>query len=333
MTMHILKAQYDHRGPVPQDVIAAVEFEKPALHAGQALIEVLATPINPSDILQLTGMYGVLPPLPAVGGSEGVGRVVELGPDTREPIVGQMVLLPAEGGTWATHVVAHAGKLIPLPSGADPKQLSMLTINPPTASLLLSEFVDLHPGDWVIQNAANSGVGGYLIQLAKRRGLKTVNVVRRESAVDNVRKMGGDIVLVDGEKLYKDVREATGGASIRLAIDAIGGMATERLAGCLAEAGTVVNYGGMSGEVTMLSPRSLIFRGISLKGFWLVHWFRTTPKEQQVALYSELTQLLAQGVLSVPIQATFSISEIKEAIRTAHASGRDGKIVLCRKEG
>jgi NADPH:quinone reductase-like Zn-dependent oxidoreductase len=330
--MRILKAQYDRRGPVPQDVIAAVPCEKPSLHTGQVLIEVLATPINPSDILQLTGMYGILPPLPAVGGNEGVGRVVELGPDTAGPAVGQTVLLPPDGGAWATHVVADAAKLIPLPGGADPRQLCMLTINPPTASILLSDYVKLSPGDWVIQNASNSGVGSYLIQLAKQRGLKTINVVRRESAVDGVRKMGGDVVLVDNDKLHKDVREQSGGAEIRLAIDAVGGVATEHLASCLAAGSTVVNYGAMGGESCMLSPRSLIFKGITLKGFWLMRWFQTTTREKQIALYSELTQLLAQGAIQAPIHAMYPLTEIKDAIRAAHAGERAGKILLVSEE-
>ena len=163
------RAQYSQRGPIPQDVIDAVEFTLPPLGEGQALIEVLAAPINPSDVLTLTGQYGMLPPLPAVGGNEGVGRVVELGPNTAGPKPGQTVLLPVGCGTWSSHVVADAARLLPLPNGADAKQLSMMTVNPPTALLMLREFVDLQPGEWVIQNLANSGVGAYLIQLAKLR--------------------------------------------------------------------------------------------------------------------------------------------------------------------
>ena len=171
----MLKAQYQHRGPVPQDVIEAIEFQLPAPAAGQALIKVLASPINPSDVLTLTGEYGILPPLPAIGGNEGVGRIEALGEGVSHLQVGQTVLLPVGSGTWTSHMLAEAAKLIALPA-ANPQQLSMLTINPPTAYLMLKEFVDLQPGDWVIQNAANSGVGSYLIQLAKIRGLKTVNV-------------------------------------------------------------------------------------------------------------------------------------------------------------
>src|SRR5450631_4199703 len=222
----MLRAQYDRRGPVPQEVIDAVEFDAPPLQAGQALLEAVAAPINPSDLLTLTGEYGDLPPLPAIGGREGVGRIAELGSDAGELAVGQLVLLPRGSGTWSTHVVAVAAQLQPLRNEADPLQLSMMTINPPTAALLLSEFVSLQPGEWVIQNAANSAVGLYLVQLARYRGYRTVNVVRREDAAALVRETGGDVVLVDGEDLAERVVEATGAAAVRLGIDAVSGAAT-----------------------------------------------------------------------------------------------------------
>jgi mitochondrial enoyl-[acyl-carrier protein] reductase / trans-2-enoyl-CoA reductase len=165
------------------------------------------------------------------GPREGVGRVAELGAGTCDVAVGQLVLLPVGCGSWSTHVVTEAAQLTPLPSEADPLQLSMMTINPPTAALLLREFVTLGQGDWVIQNAANSAVGLYLVQLARHCGHRTVNVVRREGAATAVRQAGGDAVLVDGEDLAQRVTEVTGGAQIRLGIDAVAGTATGRLAG------------------------------------------------------------------------------------------------------
>jgi trans-2-enoyl-CoA reductase len=322
------RAQYTERGPDPQASIQAVEFDLPAPTAGQALIEVLAAPINPSDVLTLTGLYGMLPPLPAVGGNEGVGKVVALGPDTKGPAVGQTVLLPVGCGTWATHVLADARSLMPLPNDADPLQLAMMTVNPPTASLMLSEFVDLQPGEWVIQNAANSGVGAYLIQLAKVRGLKTVNIVRRESAVAGVLETGGDVVLVDGPGLAKRVSESTGGAKIRLGIDAVGGVSTDHLANCLTEGGTLVNYGMMSGEPCQVSPASFVFRDVTLRGFWLAQWFRKAAPEQRIAVFGEIAQLIASGKLKSRIQATYGIDRIKEAVGTAAAGERDGKILM-----
>lgn len=323
----MLKAEYKTRGPVPQDVIEAVEFELPAVAAGQAQVKVLAAPINPSDVLTLTGEYGMLPPLPAIGGNEGVGQVLEVAADVTGLAPGQTVLLPVGCGTWRTHLIAEARQLIPLP-GADPQQLAMLTVNPPTAYLMLRDFVDLQPGDWVIQNAANSGVGGYLIQLAKIRGLKTINVVRRDSAVATVQAEGGDVVLVDGPDLARRVREATGGAPVKLGIDAVGGASTDHLAASLAEGGVLVNYGRMSGEPCQVSPGSFVFRDVTLKGFWLARWFRQATPQQQMQLFGELIQLIANGKLKARIAATYDISRIKEAVAAAAGGERDGKIVL-----
>ncbi len=328
-----LHARYTRRGPVPQDVIDAVEFTLTPLQAGQALVEVLAAPINPSDVLTLTGDYGSLPPLPAVGGNEGVGRVTEVAPDVFGLKVGQTVLLPVGSGTWSTHLVADAKALMPLPGDADPQQLAMLTVNPPTARLLLSEFIELQPGDWVIQNAANSAVGGYLVQLAKARGIRTVNVVRRASAQAAVQALGGDVVLVDSDDLPAHVREATGAAKIALGIDAVGGPATERLAQSLSPGGTLVTYGAMSGEPCTLSPASLIFRGITLRGFWLARWFKAATPQVRAALFGELVALVVSGKLHAQVQATYGIDAIKAAVAAAAASERAGKILLLPNAG
>ncbi|MFY8205897.1 MAG: zinc-dependent alcohol dehydrogenase family protein [Arenimonas sp.] len=225
-------------------------------------------------------------------------------------------------------MLTDAKLLMPLPNDADPLQLSMMTVNPPTALLMLREFVDLQPSEWVIQNAANSGVGAYLIQLAKARGLKTVNIVRRESAIAGVTETGGDVVLVDGAGLAKRVSEATGGAKIRLGIDAVGGGSTEHLAMSLAEGGVLVNYGAMSGEPCQISPASFVFRDITLRGFWLSKWFIGATPEQRMAVFGEVATLIASGTLKSRIQATYSIDQIKEAVAAASAGEREGKILL-----
>jgi mitochondrial enoyl-[acyl-carrier protein] reductase / trans-2-enoyl-CoA reductase len=324
----MIRARYERRGPVPQDVIFAVESDTPQPSAGQALLEVVAAPINPSDLLTLTGEYGDLPPLPATGGREGVGRVAALGPNTRGPEIGRLVLLPRGCGTWASHVVAEAAQLAELPNEADPQQLAMMTINPPTGALLLSEFVTLDPGEWVLQNAANSAVGLYLAQLARHRGLRTVNVVRREDAVAVVQAAGGDVVLTDDDDLVGRVAEATDGAEIRLGIDAVGGTATGHLADCLGPDATLVNYGRMSGEPCTVQPDALVFRNLTIRGFWLARWFRSTPESERAALLGEIAGLIATGKLHAPIHATYDIGEINEAVAVAASGGRSGKVLI-----
>lgn len=324
----MIKAQYTQRGPVPQDVIEAVEFELAHPGAGEVMVEVLAAPINPSDVLTLTGEYGMLPPLPAVGGLEGVGKVVELGQGVEKLAINQRVLLSGTSGTWTTHLLANADLLMPLPDNVDVLQQAMMTVNPPTAVLLLSEFVALGRGDWLIQNAANSAVGGYLVQIARQRGIKTINVVRRESAIQPLLDAGADVVLLDGKDLHKRVKEATSGGVVRMAIDAVGGAATERLARAVENRGMVINYGLLSGEPCQLSGASLVFRDLTLRGFWLANWYREASAEQRGAVFAELGRMLAEGSLSARIQASYPIDQIKTAVATAASGGREGKILI-----
>lgn len=331
--MKCIQAQYSERGPDPVALIEAVELALDPPRPGEVMVEVLASPINPSDLLTLSGVYGVLPDLPAVAGNEGVGRVSALGPAVEGLEPGQLVLLPLGCGTWTSHIVARATDLVPLPAGADPQQLAMLAINPPTAALLLSEILELKAGDWIIQNAANSAVGTYLIKLAAERGIHVINVVRRQGAVEIVQAAGAEHVLIDGDDLARRARKLSGGAAIRLAIDAVGGSATERLAASLANGGTVVNYGVMSGQPCQVSPTHLIFRGISLTGFWLATWYQQASTEQRVQLYADLTRRIATGELKAPVAETFDIRDVKQAVAAAARGERQGKVLITPRHG
>ncbi|QSQ20433.1 zinc-dependent alcohol dehydrogenase family protein [Pyxidicoccus parkwayensis] len=311
----------------PLKVVEVVEEPDAALKPGEARLEVLATPINPSDLLTLTGQYGQLPKLPATPGNEGVGRVVEV-KDSTAVRVGDVVFLPLGAGTWRTQLVAPADTLVPLPPGTDVKQASMMFINPPTADIMLRQFVTLQPGEWVLQNAANSAVGRYVISLAKLAGYKTLNVVRREELAPELKGLGADVVLVDGEDLPERVREATGGAKVRLALDAVGGDSTMRLGDSLATGGVVVNYGVMSGKGPKLSAAASIFKDITLRGFWLVLWMKRTPREEQRALFARLAGLVANGTLQTPVEGTFTLDDIKDALARGMEGGRAGKVLL-----
>jgi NADPH:quinone reductase-like Zn-dependent oxidoreductase len=242
--------------------------------------------------------------------------------------VGDVVFLPLGAGTWRTHVTATASELLPVPQGANPLQASMLLINPPTADILLRDIVPLQGGEWVLQNAANSAVGRYLITLAKLSGIKTVNVVRRQELAAELTALGADVVLVEGEDLPRQVREATGGAKVRLAIDAVGGASTQWLGDSLSTGGVVVNYGAMSGKGPRLSAAASIFKDITLRGFWLVRWFKKAPRAEQQALYARLAGLVAQGKLQAPVDATFPLERIREALARAMEGGRQGKVIL-----
>lgn len=313
----------------PESVIEAVEQVDPGEPApDEVVVEAEFVPINPADILNMEGKYGAAPPaLPMTPGAEGVGRIAKAGANVHHVKPGDRVLLPGPG-CWRERIKAPGKAVFALPGGADPKQLAMLRVNPPTAYLMLHQVVPPKPGQWVIQNAANSGVGHCLIRLARLAGVKTVNVVRREELVASLRALGGDVVLTDGPDLDARVRAAIGEGSLPLAIDAVGGTGTQRLARCLSDGGTVVNYGLLSGEPCMVDGRETVFRDVKLQGFWLRKWYVDTPPAQVAALYRELTAKVADGTLAVEVEAVYPIRKIKDAVAHAARGGRSGKILM-----
>lgn len=301
----------------PAEVLKLVDIpDVGAPSEGEVVIALEASPINMSDLLMISGRYGYRPKLPSVMGTEGVGRVIAVGGGVKHLKQGDRTLVPYPTPAWAERVKTNAGQLRPLPGG-DVHQLAMLGINPPTAYLMLTDFVSLPSGSWVIQNSANSGVGRALIPIAKSLGLKTVNVVRRDDVVAEVKAIGGDVVLVDGPDLAKRVASETSKAPIALAVDGVGDTSTTNLLGCLAEKAVHVFYSTISGKPSIVPATHFIFRDISMRGFWLANWFKDAKPHQITEMYDRLTPLVASGAISAPIAGTYSFAEIAEAVAVA----------------
>jgi NADPH:quinone reductase-like Zn-dependent oxidoreductase len=228
---------------------------------------------------------------------------------------------------WTQRRRIPAEDAIPIPPGLDVAQAAMLRINPATALCLLEDHVALKAGDWVIQDVANSAVGRHLIVLAKVRGVRTVNVVRRDNVVAELRDLGANVVLRDGPDLAAQAREAVGGAPIRLGIDAVSGEACRRIAECVADGGVVVSYGSMSGQDPAVS-RSALTRGVTLTGFGLSYGLDKRTKAQVRELYADLAAKIRDGMLKAPIDAFYPIEEIKPALARAQQGGRNGKVLV-----
>ena len=313
---------------VPHEVAACIEVpEVGPPGPDEVVIEVEAFPINPADLLTITGAYAVRPPLPSTLGAECAGRIVAVGSSVRDLTVGDRVINLGRDN-WCQRRKVPATQALKVPADADVLQLAMLKVNPATALMMLRHYVPLRPGDWVIQDAANSAVGTNLIRLAKGDGIRTLNVVRREVLIEPLTAIGADAVMVDGDDLAERTRQATGGAPIRLAIDAIGGAMVLRLADCLAEGGTVVNYGLLSGQPCQLGAHHTVFKGITLTGFWLQRALTSMQRQDLEALYAELSRRVASGALRVEVEATYPIEEIKAALAHARREGRYGKILV-----
>jgi trans-2-enoyl-CoA reductase len=293
---------------------------------GEVLVSVDYAPINPADINVLEGKYGSLPALPAVPGVEGVGTVVE----SRAVgfSAGQRVLLPGTFGTWREHGVVEASLLIPVPDAIPAQQAAMARINPATAYCMLREFESLEPGDWVVQNAANSGVGRSVLQIAKIRGLRTINVVRRGGLESELMREGADVVLEDGAHLAERIREAAGSGNLRLGLNAVGGESALELAKALSDSGTLVTYGAMARQPLRIPNGLLIFKNLRFCGFWVSRWYREAPRDAVSALFSDLFTWIGEGKVRTPVEAVYPLERIREALEHACRQFRGGKILL-----
>ena len=320
-------AQFREFGP-PHGVISCVEVDDPSEPVNdEVLIEIEAFPINPADLLTLSGNYAVRPSLPATLGAEAVGRVVKIGQKVEELSVGDRVI-PLGRENWVQWKLERESSVIKLPD-LDIYQAAMLKVNPATAWFMLHNYRTLKEGDALIQNAANSGVGRTLIKLAESKGIKTINIVRRPELASLLQdQYGAFSVLVSDDNIEDEVRTLTKDKSLLLAIDAIGDAATRLLANCLQPGGIVINYGLLSGHPCQIDSYDLIFREITLTGFWLAKVLPQTPLDQLTSMYTELAQMMVEGNLYVPVEQTYPIDDIKGAVAHAERYGRGGKILV-----
>jgi NADPH:quinone reductase-like Zn-dependent oxidoreductase len=313
---------------VPEEVARCVEVpDVGAPAAGEVVFDVLAFPINPADIWFCKGSYRLRPPLPATPGAECVGRVTAVGAGVTHVAPGDLVI-NLQRENWAQMRRVKAEDVAKLPADIDLRQAAMVRINPPTALLMLTDIVALKPDEWVVQNVANSAVGRLLIRHARALGLRTLNVVRREALFEELKALGADACVVDGPDLAARARAATGGAAIRLGIDAVAGAATARIATCLADGGTVCNYGSMSGEDPTIGRADLIYRGVNLTGFILGRFLARRSLEEIRAIYADIAAKVRDGPLGAPVERVYPIEEIRAALAHAQRPGRDGKILV-----
>ena len=305
----------------PEDVVRVVDLpEPPAPGAGQVKVAVEVSPLNLHDLLLINGAL-VRPPLPLVLGAEGVGRIVEVGVGVDTVAVGDLVVLPLYAGAWRERLLLSADGLFALPEG-NVEQFSMLGSNPPTAGLILSEYADLRPGDWIVQNAANSGVGRSLIALAKARGFRTINLVRNESVFAELTAAGADVVHLDDATAAEDVRREIGDARVALAVDSVGGEAPARLLDVLSDGGSLVAYASASGQPMSIASLALIGKRATVRGFFVGQFDYAT---KVVPVIREAAPLVASGALFVPPAAVFDLDDIGAAIEQLR---RGGKILL-----
>jgi NADPH:quinone reductase-like Zn-dependent oxidoreductase len=294
-----------------------------AMAADEWIVDMEAAPVSPTDQYIIAGIYGEQPPLLC----EGVGRVSAVGSGVTHVKVGDRVIAPLlQNTTWSTRIKTNETWQRALPEG-NLSQMAQVGMNPLTAFLLLTEFKTLKAGDWMISTAANSAVGRSIIPIAKGRGIKTVNIVRTPDLIKEIRAIGGDVVLADGPDVAKQIKEATDGADIQLALDGVGGPLTQQLVDSVGLYGIIVLWSRMGGEDSTIKNIPVLFTGKSLHGFWVVNWLKIPGnRERLTAAFEEIAPLVASGKIMIPVAGEFALDQYVDAI--ALASKYSGKAIL-----
>jgi len=315
----------------PDQVLKVVDLPEPKPGQGEVLVRMLATPINPSDLLVVRGRYGVLPQLPATPGFEGVGIVEEAGSGLYGKFLKgkRVAVLNQAGGDWAEKTVIPAIRAIPVPSDLPDEQVASFFVNPATVLAMSRHVLKVPKGAWLLQSAAGSSLGKMMIKLGKRDGFKTLNVVRRREAIDELKALGGDAVISSSDgPIDEQVRAITGGQGVQYAIDPVGGETGAQVFKSLGSEAHMLVYGLLSNEPISFDPRAMIAGKRVIEGFWLGYWMQSRSKLKSLALFREIFGLIRAGILATEPGQAMPLDSIADAVRAAEVVGRHGKVLL-----
>lgn len=320
-------AVYEKHG----DPASVLEWKPVALpHLGSHDVQVAleCAVIHPSDFGIIAGSYGRPRPAPAVAGREGVGRVERVGASVTRFRPGERVRMPTDAGVWCERVICSEEDLLVVPDDLEPEAAAQSFVNPPAAMRLLEDFVSLKPGDIVLQNAGNSAVGRAVAFLAHRHGIRVFSLVRDTAPhALTLKKLGAEQVFRDDDELGKHIEAMRGAGKIRLALNSVGGASVMRLIKFCDPGATLVTFGGMSGEPVRFPTRELIFKDITLRGFWIDGWARTASREEIITQNHRVYEMWRHG-FPTGVEKVYPVSEIHAAVAHAMQPGRSGKILL-----
>ena len=320
----------------PAEVLRVEELETPQPAPGEVRVRMLASPVNPSDVMTIRGTYGRRPSLPFTPGYEGVGVVEEsggglLGALRRNK---RVAVLNSITGNWAEQAVVSAKQVVPVPDSLSVQQAATFFINPVTAYVMVQRVLQIPAGGWLLQTAAGSQLGRMVIRLGRRLGFKTINIVRRDDQIEELVQLGGDHVLSfrvgeqPGEELLQLVEDITGGRGVAAAIDPVGGPLGSAVVGCLGRGGRMLCYGTLDERPLEFSPRELMTREASVEGFWLGPWMENQGLLTKLRLIKTVAGLVTAGVLDSEIGETFPLERVADAVDASETPGRGGKVLL-----
>ncbi|KAF6263151.1 hypothetical protein COO60DRAFT_1293128 [Scenedesmus sp. NREL 46B-D3] len=275
---------------------------------GEVLVQMKYAGVNPSDVFSLMGVYPGFPKVPGVPGFDGMGVVAKVGAGVTAFSKGQRVtslgwLTTSQGsGSWQQYITLPQEKLVALPDEVSDEAGAQFYINPVTVVGLL-EVAAVQPGQHLLITAAGSTLGRMLIKAARAEGIKTIGVVRRPEAVQELKESTGcdEVVCSSTEPLADRVKAITGGAGAGSVLDCVVGDMAEQLAAAVRNGGTVWLYGLMEGLSFKGHGAECLFRDVSYRGFWFFPWLESKSQQEQQAVVAKTLKLMADGTMSPPV--------------------------------
>jgi len=310
---------------MPNDVLMLKETDLPQPKEHEVQIRVTARNINPSDIMFIRGMYGITPKLPSSAGFEASGVVTKSDEAGKVP-VGTRVMFTALG-TWKEYLCIPAALVIPVPAAMPDEVACQAFVNPMTAYGMI-EKSGLKAGDWLLVTAGASAFGKFAIQMAKAKGIKVVCTVRQDAQKSYLEKMGADLVInTETEKLQKVIAEKTGDG-VSVVFDAVGGLLGAKALASIKAGGRMMVFGSLSLDNIPVNSGLLIFKNISMEGFWLTTWMESMDDTARKAAFKTVFGFLISESSQVDVAAKFPLDQFKEALEAYEKPGRNGKILL-----
>ncbi|XP_057954780.1 enoyl-[acyl-carrier-protein] reductase, mitochondrial [Malania oleifera] len=298
---------YERHGP-PDTVTRVIDLPPVEVKENDVCVKMLAAPINPSDVNRIEGVYPVRPQVPAVGGYEGVGEVHSVGSAVKDLSPGDWVIpSPPSFGTWQTYIVKEESVWHKINKDIPMEYAATVTVNPLTALRMLEDFVNLNSGDSIVQNGSTSIVGRCIIQLARIRGIHSINIIRDRAGSDEVKeklkKLGADEVYTETQLEVKNVKSLLDNLpEPALGFNCVGGNSASFVLKFLRQGGTMVTYGGMSKKPVTVSTSSFIFKELSLRGFWLQKWLSADKAKQCRNMIDYILGLVHEGKLNYEME-------------------------------
>lgn len=311
--------------------IAEVPVPRPG--PGEVLVKVFASPINPSDLMFIQGLYGFRKPLPAVPGFEGSGTVVAGGSGLMPRFLqGKRVACAAAepriaGGLWAEYLVTSAQLCIPLRKDVELEQAASLLVNPFTAWALMDEA---RRGGHraAVQTAAASALGRMIVRLGQRLSIPVINLVRRAGQVDLLRGMGAQHIVNSSETGYEEqLHELCHKLGATIGFDAVAGETSAIVMRAQPPHSRLLVYGGLSLAASQADPASLIFEDKHLKGFWLSGWLRSKNLLSQLRVAGQVQKLIGSD-LKTDVQAKLPLQDAAQALHQYASNMTAGKVLL-----